>query len=105
MQKPRLNLEVSKIELFRQYQEILRAKIKVFYASQVGKKGVPQPPVVRAQDVLVEKPQERNARMAYMFEQEKFKKLLEKTNPGQIDYYQAVFGSGALQGELFVVID
>ena len=68
-------------------------------------KGMMQPPLVRVHDVLAETPKEKAARTAFVVEQKQFQNLLEKANPGEIDFYKAVFGSGELKGELFALID
>jgi len=100
-----MNLKLPKEELYKQYQQILLFKIGTMKQSLVGKKGVPQPPVVKAQEVLNENKKEVKVRRDYVYTLKDFKKLLEKMNPSEIDYYQAVFGSDALSGELFTMID
>jgi hypothetical protein len=62
-------------------------KIGSFKQSLIGKKGVPQPPVVKAQDVITETPKEKTARREYVFGLKGFGKLLEKMNPSEIDYF------------------
>lgn len=95
---------LPKNELFQSYSVLLAQKIKTYQQTKMTK-GMTQPPLVRVHDVLVENVKEKAVRTAFVVDQKQFTNLLEKSNPGQIDFYKAVFVSGELKGELFMLID